>query len=52
MAGVTYRDAIVIYRVITSDELVARQFLAKYLGRRSSVPDGLVVPLCAYSELG
>jgi hypothetical protein len=28
MAGVTYRDAIVIYRVITSDEPAARQFLA------------------------
>ena len=28
MAGVTYRDAIVIYRVITSDEQVARQLLS------------------------
>ena len=28
MAGVTYRDEIVIYRVITSDEQAARQFLS------------------------
>ena len=28
MAGVTYRDEIVIYRVITSDEREARQFLS------------------------
>ena len=28
MAGVTYRDAIVIYRVITSDEQAARQLLS------------------------
>jgi hypothetical protein len=28
MAGVTYRDAIVIYRVITSDEQEARRFLS------------------------
>jgi hypothetical protein len=28
MAGVTYRDEIVIYRVITSNEQEARQFLS------------------------
>ena len=28
MAGITYRDEIVIYRVITSDEQEARQFLS------------------------
>lgn len=28
VAGITYRDAIVIYRVITSDALPARRFLA------------------------
>ena len=28
MAGVTYRDEIVIYRVITSDEQAARRFLS------------------------
>ena len=28
MAGITYRDEIVIYRVITSDEQAARQFLS------------------------
>jgi hypothetical protein len=28
MAGVTYRDEIVIYRVITSDEREARRFLS------------------------
>ena len=28
MAGVTYRDEIVIYRVITSDEQEARRFLS------------------------
>lgn len=28
MAGITYRDAIVIYRVITSDAQEARKFLS------------------------
>jgi hypothetical protein len=28
MAGITYRDEIVIYRVITSDEQEARRFLS------------------------
>jgi hypothetical protein len=28
MAGVTYRDAIVIYRMITSDEQEAQRFLS------------------------
>jgi hypothetical protein len=28
MAGITYRDEIVIYRVITSDEQAARRFLS------------------------
>ena len=28
MAGVTYRDAIVIYRVLTSDAQEARRFLS------------------------
>jgi hypothetical protein len=28
VAGITYRDAIVIYRVITSDEQEARRFLS------------------------
>ena len=28
MAGITYHDAIVIYRVLTSDEQEARRFLS------------------------
>ena len=32
MAGVTYRDEIVIYRVITSDEQAARRFLSDLKG--------------------
>jgi hypothetical protein len=33
MAGITYRDEIVIYRVITSDEQVARSFLFEFKER-------------------
>ena len=33
VAGITYRDAIVIYRVITSDAQAARRFLAALKAR-------------------
>jgi hypothetical protein len=33
IAGLTYRDEIVIYRVITSDEQNARRFLSDLKGR-------------------
>ncbi len=37
MAGITYRDEIVIYRVITSDEQEARRFLSELKERLKAV---------------
>jgi hypothetical protein len=38
VAGVTYRDAIVIYRVLTSDAQEARQFLSALEERLKEQP--------------
>jgi len=49
VAGITYRDAIVIYRMLTSDEQGARQFLSALKEQLKEEPqqeDILIIERC------